>query len=133
MPAFGRRSRANLAQCDQQLQRLFNRVIDKYDCSVICGRRDEEAQSQAFHSGASMVQYPNSKHNCPDGELSKAADVIPYPVDWNDAKRMYHFVGFVLATATEMGIKVRSGADWDGDLNFKDQNFHDAPHWELIS
>lgn len=132
MPFFGKRSRENLAGCDEQFQRLFNKVIETYDCSILCGRRDKEAQDAAFHSGSSKVEWPNSKHNVIEPDLSKAVDVMPWPINWTDSKRMYHFVGYVLATATAMGIKVRSGSDWDGDLNFKDQNFHDVPHWELI-
>jgi len=132
MAEFGKLSRKNLSQCVPDLQRLFNKVIELYDCSILCGRRGKEAQDAAFHSGASKVEWPNSKHNAVEPDLSKAVDVMPYPVNWTDSKRMYHFVGFVLATAAHMGIKVRSGSDWDGDLNFKDQNFHDVPHWEII-
>jgi peptidoglycan L-alanyl-D-glutamate endopeptidase CwlK len=61
-----------------------------------------------------------------------AVDVIPFPVDWNDTKQMYYFAGYVKATANEMGIKLRVGADWNGNMQIKDENFADLPHFELV-
>lgn len=46
--------------------------------------------------------------------------------------RWYLFAGYVRATADRLGIRVRYGADWDGDFEVKDQNFHYLPHWELL-
>lgn len=129
MPKFGRTSRNNLSTCHPDLQRLFNEIIKYYDCSVLCGHRSKEEQDKAFHEGRSKVQWPNSKHN---GMPSKAADVAPYPIDWNDTKRFYMFVGIVRGFAANMGINIRCGADWDGDMEVKDQNFHDLPHFELL-
>ena len=61
-----------------------------------------------------------------------AVDVVPYPIDWKDRARFYHFVGFVRGIASQKGIKIRTGADWDGDHLFNDQTFHDLPHFELL-
>ena len=36
-----------------------------------------------------------------------------------------------MSVANRLGLKVRWGGDWDGDFEFKDQNFHDLPHFEL--
>lgn len=103
-------------------------MIKYYDCSVICGYRNLEKQTEAYHAGKSKVFYPNSKHN---KQPSHAVDVVPYPIDWNDMKRFYHFAGYVKGIADSLGIKIRCGADWDSDNDFKDQNFHDLPHFEL--
>jgi len=129
MPKFGKRSKANLATCHPDLQRIFNEVIEHYDCSVICGRRSKEDQDKAYNEGRSKVQWPNSKHN---GTPSMAADVVPYPIDWQAIRRFYMFVGVVRGVAAMLGIKTRCGADWDGDMEVKDQNFHDLPHFELV-
>ena len=131
MYRFGKRSRDNLESCHPDLQRLFNEVIKYRDCSVICGQRDEEAQMKAYNAKPqrSKVKFPDSKHN---KIPSLAVDVIPYPsIDWNDTGRFYLFVGLVMGIAASMGIKIRCGADWDGDGQVKDQNFHDLPHFEL--
>ena len=129
MPSFGAKSKANLSECQPDLQKVFNKVIQSYDCSVIEGYRGKEEQDAAFHSGKSKLQYPKSKHN---RQPALAADVIPYPVDWDDTKQFYHFAGFVQGIAEEMGIQIRWGGDWNSNRLFEDQSFHDLPHYELI-
>ena len=129
MPSFGAKSKANLSECHPDLQKVFNKVIQSYDCSVIEGYRGREEQDAAFHSGKSKLQYPKSKHN---RQPALAADVIPYPVDWDDTKQFYHFAGFVQGIAEEMGIQLRWGGDWNSNRLFEDQSFHDLPHYELI-
>lgn len=129
MAKFGEKSRSNLNSADPQLQALFDEVVQNYDCSILCGFRSKEAQEKAYAERRSKVKFPHSKHN---QFPAKAVDVAPYPIDWKDMERFYHFVGYVQRAAEDMGIKVRSGADWDGDLDIKDQNFDDLVHWELI-
>jgi len=34
--------------------------------------------------------------------------------------------------AKECNIKIRTGWDWDGDLDLSDQNFNDLGHIELL-
>jgi len=128
MPSFSVASRAQLASCHPDLQRLFNEVIKHHDCKVLEGHRNKEAQNRAFAEGKSKLKWPNGNHN---KYPSMAVDVAPYPVDWNDPTRFYYFAGFVFGIASQMGIKLRWGGDWDGDLNFKNQTFFDLPHFEL--
>ena len=129
MPHFGPRSIENLSECHPSLQRLFKEVIKHYDCAVICGHRGKEEQDRAFFEGKSKLTFPMSKHN---KVPSLAVDVVPYPVDWRDRDRFYYFAGLVKGIASSMGIKIRWGGDWDSDNNFKDQSFHDLPHFELV-
>lgn len=135
MPSFGERSRRELATCHSALQSLFNGVIREYDCSVLCGRRGKEAQDAAFAAGFSKVQWPNSKHNAIVPDLSLAVDVVPYPIDWKDRDRFYHFAGYVRGVASRMDIeiKIRWGGDWDSDFDLRDQSFMDWPHFEVAS
>ena len=81
MPKFGRKSRERLATCDEDLQDLFNEVIKYVDCSVIEGHRSKERQNKLYEEGKTKVRYPNGRHNA---SPSRAADVVPYPVDWDD-------------------------------------------------
>lgn len=135
MPIFGERSQNNLKTCHDDLIVLFNEVIKHADCSVICGYRDKQAQEEAFKTGKSKARWLQSRHNYLP---SMAVDVVPYPVDWGDTKRFYLFAGYVKGVADQlyqigaMTHKLRVGADWDGDFEIKDQNFHDLPHFELI-
>ena len=128
MPSFSKQSLDKLSTCDSRLQELFNEVVKHTDCSVLCGHRTKIEQDEALNKGNSKVVWPNSKHNT---SPSKAIDVVPSPIDWNDKHRFYMFVGFVRGIAAKMGIKIRCGADWNGNMDWKDQNFHDLPHFEL--
>jgi hypothetical protein len=134
MPRYSLRSQDKLSTCHPDLQKVFNEVIKRYDCTIVYGKRGKEAQNEAYANGFSKVKYPNSKHNTTP---SRAVDVLPYHTNephlrWNDDKSAYHFAGYVLRVAEEMGIKIRFGIDWDGDLEFKDQGFIDRPHYELV-
>lgn len=126
---FGKKSKSNLEECHPLLQEIFNEVIKNYDCSVLCGSRSREEQNELFRTGKSKLEYPNSKHN---KSPSMAIDVAPYPIDWNDFNRFYHFMGYVTGIADKLNIEIRCGGDWDMDNSFKDQSFHDMPHFELI-
>jgi hypothetical protein len=133
MPKFGNRSKENLSTCDPRLVEIFEEVVKHVDCSVIEGRRGKEEQNRLFHAGKSTLEWPNSKHNVvTPTDLSKASDVVPFPIDWTDWHRFYHFVGFVQAIAISKGYKIRSGLDWNQNNDFSDQSFNDAPHFELV-
>ena len=128
MAKFGSRSKANLNSCHSDLQKVFNEVIKKVDCSVLCGHRGEEDQNKAFDEGRSKVKYPNGSHNA---DPSYAVDVTPYPVDWKDRERQTLFAGYVIGVAQGMGIDLRWGGDWDQDFQVKDNTFDDFPHFEI--
>ena len=112
MPRFGKRSKKRLATCDDRLQDLFKIVIKYFDCTVIQGLRGEAEQNQAYDAGRSKLRYPDGKHNA---DPSKAVDVAPYPIDWSDRDRFHYFGGFVLGIASQLGLKIRWGGDWDRD------------------
>ena len=130
MPRYSNRSAIKLAECDERIQRVFNRVIGTIDNTRLVGYRDEATQEEMYDQGRSQLQYPNSMHN----KLpSQAVDVAPYPIDWNDRERFTLFAGFVLGTAKEMGINLRWGGDWDKDWETADNSFDDLVHFELSS
>lgn len=114
-----------------KLQDLLNEVVKHHDCSVISGHRTLAEQQMLFSQGRSMKDGVNakSKHQT---RPSKAVDVAPYPIDWEDMERFRAFGGFVLGVASQMGIKIRWGGDWDGDWTFRDQRFIDCPHFEIM-
>ena len=130
MPRFGKRSRERLATCDERLQRVFNEVINYVDCSVLEGHRGEERQEKLFKDGKTKVHYPNGRHNA---SPSRAVDVVPYPVDWDDRERFHLFAGFVLGIAYSMDISLRWGGDWNQNFEVDDNQFDDFPHFELIN
>jgi len=128
MPSFSRKSQSILATCHPDLQRLFKEVVKHFDCTVMCGERTEEEQTEYYRTGRSKVQYPQSKHN---SSPSMAVDVAPYPINWNDTDRFYFFAGVVKGIAAGMELDIRFGGDWDSDTDLHDQTFMDLPHYEL--
>lgn len=132
MPNFSKSSLAHLETCVPEIRGVLNVVVKKFDCRVTCGRRGEEAQNAAYHTGASKKKWPESVHNAEAPKLSKAVDVIPYPVNWKDWKRFHYFAGWVMATARSMGYVFRWGGDWDRDTDLRDQTFFDLPHFEYV-
>ena len=128
MPRFGKRSKENLSTCHEDLQKVFNEVIKHVDCSVLEGHRDEEKQERLFSEGKTKVHYPKGRHN---SKPSRAVDVVPYPIDWNDRERFHLFSGFVLGLARGMGITLRWGGDWNMNFEVDDNKFDDFPHFEL--
>ena len=128
MPRFGKRSKERLASCNADLRMVFNEVIKFVDCTILEGHREKERQNQLFDEGKTKVLYPDGRHN---DFPSNAVDVVPYPVDWKDRERMTLFAGFVLGVASQMGIELRWGGDWDQDFEVKDNMFDDFPHFEI--
>lgn len=128
MPEFSAKSLNELASCHPNLQKLFDEVIKRYDCTIIQGHRSPEEQAELFRQGKSKLKAGASKHN---NMPSLAVDVAPCPIDWNDKIKFYHFAGFVLGVASQMGIKLRWGGDWNSDNNLNNQTFFDLPHFEL--
>jgi peptidoglycan LD-endopeptidase CwlK len=124
---YSNKSKQILDGCHEDLQRLFNEVIKHVDCSIISGYREKDIQNSLYRSGKSKLKYPDSKHNFVP---SNAVDATPYPIDWNDKERLYYFVGYVLGIASQMKIKIRSGADWNMNNNLRDQTFFDLCHFE---
>ena len=134
MPRFGKRSKKRLATCDVKLQKLFEEVVKHFDCTIIQGHRGEKEQNQAYDAGRSKLRFPNGKHNA---SPSRAVDVAPYPVDWEDRDRFHYFAGFVMGMATKLerkvpNLKLRWGGDWDQDTEVKDNRFDDLVHFELV-
>ncbi len=129
MAKFGEKSTKNLLECHSDLQRLFKEVVKGFDCSVLCGYRNEDQQNEAFKHNRSTLKFPESKHN---KFPSNAIDVVPYPIDWGNLNRFYFFGGYVKKTAELLGINIRWGGDWNSNTLTDDQTFFDLPHFETF-
>lgn len=129
MPSFNSNSRKALDSSDPKLRTLFEEVGKVFNCSILCGFRNQEDQDNAFANGFSKTQWPNSKHNV---YPSKAVDAGPYPIDWDEPRRFYFFAGYVKAVADKLGIKIRWGGDFNSDGDLTNDRFVDLPHFELV-
>ena len=128
MPSFGKKSQERLNTCDPRLVELFEIVVEDFDCAVLEGYREKEAQNRAFDEGKSKLRFPEGNHN---KYPSLAVDVAPYPIDWEDRDRFHYFAGFVKGVASQLGLDIRWGGDWDSDTQTRDNNFDDLPHFEV--
>lgn len=133
MPSFSQTSTDRLETCHPDLVQLMLEVVKHYDCIVLEGHRGKAAQNEAFRTGRSKLEFPKGNHN---QKPSLAVDVAPYKkakphIDWDDTDSWRAFGGFVLGIASQMGLDIRWGGDWDSDWEFKDQSFVDLPHFEL--
>lgn len=120
MPTFSQASLQKLNTTHPDLQRLFHEVIKHRDCTVLCGYRGQEEQEQAFREGKSKAHFGQSKHN---QQPSRAVDVLPYPINWEDLNGIREFAGFVQGVAASMNIQISWGGKFPG--------FFDGPHFEL--
>jgi len=125
MPRFGSRSRRRLKGVDAKLINVLNETVKIMDITVIEGVRSKERQAELLEKGATKVKY--SKHM-----EGRAVDVAPYPIQWKDRERFHYMGGIIRGVASQMGIKVRWGGDWDSDGEIKDNNFDDLVHIELV-
>ena len=128
MPKFSQRSLKKLQTCDPRLQDLFRRVVEKFDCTILTGHRDEATQNEMYATNRSQLRWAQSNHNTIP---SRAVDVAPYPIDWKDTERFCLFAGFVLGVAETRNLSITRGGDWDNDTEVKDNAFNDLVHFEL--
>lgn len=143
MPKYSSTSKNRLRTAHHDLQIIFEEVIRYFDCTIVEGHRTVERQQKLYASGRDepgpiLTKVDGikikSKHNY---DPSLAIDAVPYPIDWQDHKRMYYFAGFVMATAKRLKAEgrikndIRWGGDWDGDTEVNDQTFMDLPHFEI--
>lgn len=131
MPKFGKRSRERMRGVDAKLQNVLNEVVKYFDITVIEGLRSQERQDELVAQGKSKTKF--GKH-----VQGKAIDIAPYPIDWNARDDFHLLGGFVLGVASQMGVNIRWGGDWnssslyEGKRTTKDNNFDDLVHFEIL-
>lgn len=136
MYQFGTTSKERLATCHEDLQKVMNLAIKRspIDFGIACGHRSIQDQKKAFDEGKSKIDgiTKKGKHNY---SPSLAVDTYAF-VNGKASWEVHHLciiIGVVFSCADELGISIRSGANWDQDGEFiTDQKFQDLPHFELI-
>lgn len=145
------RSIERLIGVDDDLVRVVKRAIElsPIDFMVLEGVRTKEQAYINWGKGRTVAQLQakgvptkyaapnlakvtwlsnplNSKHI-----HGKAVDLVPHPVDWTDLKKFDQIAAAMFAAAGELGVKIRWGADWDGDGNYREKGESDSPHFEI--
>ena len=130
MPRFSKTSLERLEGCHTDLRRLMLEVIKHLDVTILCGHRSTDEQAELYRQGRSKLDGSPGKMSKHNHKPSLAVDFSPYPVKW-DRDRFIAAAYFVKGIASQMGIEVRLGCDWNGDLVFS-ESFFDGPHIELV-
>lgn len=136
---FGSTSKKVLSTIHIDLAAVAHKALSYgvMDASAIQGRRNRASQNRYFQLGKSKVQWPDSKHNVYEPyELAKALDIVPY-VNGKPSWNFYHCLvwsGLMLAAASELGVAIRWGGNWDMDGEpITDQDFQDLGHFEMVN
>lgn len=129
MPKFSNKSLERLDTCDVRLQEIMKEAIKYIDFTILEGHRGKAAQDEAYANKKSTLKWPNSLHN---SYPSRAVDIAPYPVDWNDTAAFARLAGYIQRIADEKGYKIRWGGDWNNNFRTRDERFIDMPHIELV-
>ena len=135
MPKFGKQSLDRLATCDERIQKVMNEAIKHYDFTVLYGYRTPAEQFELFKQGRTLVgkewkvtgktvtqldgKTKMSNHN---SNPSKAIDIAPYPIDWNNINRFLDMAKVVKEAAKTVGVEITYGGDW---------KMKDYPHFEV--
>lgn len=128
MSTLSQRSLDKLHTCDTRLQDVVRAAIKRIDFTVLCGHRGENEQNDAFERGFSKLRWPKSKHN---SNPSKAVDLAPYPINWEDIGRFKALGIIMVDEARKLHVPLRWGADWNRNGNLSDDKLKDWPHFEL--
>ena len=135
MAKFGKQSLDRLATCDERIQKVMNEAIKHYDFTVLYGYRTPAEQFELFKQGRTLVgkewkvtgktvtnldgKTKMSNHN---SNPSKAIDIAPYPIDWNNIQRFLDMAKVVKEAAKTVGVEITYGGDW---------KMKDYPHFEV--
>lgn len=127
MSSLSKNSIYRLQTCHPKLQKIFLKLAETLDFTVIEGHREVKLQEELYAKGLTKLKF--GKHN---KIPSEAIDIAPNPIDWKNIKRFYEVHKMVMEIAKDLDIAVRWGGDWDQDGDFKDQTFNDLVHFELV-
>lgn len=150
---FGKTSIGRLATVHPKLRAVIERALQltTIDFTVLEGVRTPERQRELYGQGRTTtectkagisVKYAKprmqkvtwtlrSNHFASADGLSRAVDVVPFPLDWNDLAKFDAVAKAVLAAGKELDIGIRWGADWDQDGKPREKSETDSPHFEL--
>jgi peptidoglycan LD-endopeptidase CwlK len=133
---LGSLSLSRLDKVDEDCINLVKRALElspvDFGIAWMGGYRTPDEQAELYQSKTSTKDgYVRlSKH-----QFGKAIDFLPYVDSKVDLREHNYFLiitAFFIA-AKELGLNIRSGANWDSDNEFvTDQRFKDLPHIEVL-
>jgi peptidoglycan L-alanyl-D-glutamate endopeptidase CwlK len=134
----GERSLKNLKGVHPSLVKVVHRALEigLVDFTVICGVRTDAEQAALYAQGRTkpgpkVTWTLNSNHRVnPKTGFGHAVDL--FPGTWSDLSKYDLMNRAMMQAAKELGVKIRWGANWDGDKMIREKGETDNPHFELV-
>lgn len=135
-PKLSDKDEARLAGVDGRLVSIVRRAAQICPVSfmVVEGLRTAARQQELYAQGRTkpgkVVTWTlKSKHI--DGKAVDLAPLVNGQIDWNDLSKFDAIARAMRQAATEAGVVIRWGADWDSDGKPREKGETDSPHFEL--
>lgn len=136
---LGKKSLERLEGVHPDLVAVVKRAIEltEVDFKVTDGVRTPAQQKLLYAKGRTLpgpkVTWTlNSRHlvNSNTG-FGHAVDLLPAPYDWKDLEPFTKVASAMFLAAADLDVKLRWGANWDGDKMIRERGETDNPHFEL--
>jgi len=141
MFALGQRSMDRLVGVHPDLSKVVKRAIQlsTVDFVVIEGVRTRARQTELYAQGRTKpgpkVTWTMNSRHIPAGDgFGHAVDLGPIKdgvIAWGDPAAFTAINTAMQAAATELGVALRWGKDWNGNGVAGEKGETDSPHWEL--
>ena len=136
---LGKKSLEKLEGVHPDLVKVVKRAIElsEVDFKVTDGVRTLAQQKLLYAKGRTLpgpkVTWTlNSRHLVNDKTgFGHAVDLLPAPYDWKDLEPFTKVSVAMFHAASELGVSIRWGANWDGDKMIREKGETDNPHFEL--
>lgn len=128
MPHLGPASLRRIATCDPRLQLVCRDVIKVTDFAVTCGHRTLAEQVVKWEQGRTtpgkIVTWAKPGESVHGTNPSRAIDLAPFPIDWDNEQRFIELGGMMLYAAALRGIALEWGGHWS-------KRRRDLPHYQV--
>lgn len=131
---FSKTSRERLETCDGALIQVMEDALraSEVDFGIAEGHRSKERQMRLFMDGKTKIDgvKRKGKHN---HEPSQAVDIYAWVNGKSNYKTNYllYLGGIIKATGYHLGVRIRSGFNFDQDGELLEQSFDDLVHHEI--
>lgn len=135
MYRLSQRSIDRLKGVDENLTKLVVLAISRspvdFGIAYLGGFRTAEEQAELYKEGVTKC---DGKIRISEHQRGRAVDLIPMSIGKAvQTKEMACIVaGTMFACASELGIKIRWGLDWNMNGDIRDNKFNDQAHFELV-
>ena len=133
---FSKTSNDKLDKVNPSLAKVARRALElsPHDFTIVQGLRTVEQSAQNIKNGTSFLKNPESSKHI-SGRAIDFAPFINGKIDWNDLDAFWAIVAAFKQAGEELGVKLRFGADWNGNGDYRDEikrGTYDGGHVELV-